>query len=518
MRKITPGILIGLVFAVLMYSSMTWGPWAYNDSSAYVSAARNFASSSGNVIQHTTGKVKLLTEFPPFYPIFLSIFGGINGNYISIIRWLNAILFGLTILFFHTVTYQISENFLTAALSTLLFASFKYIIEIYAGAMSETLFFFLLFFAFLLLVLYLKGVHRTQVFILLTLISALLPVTRYAGILFVGVIWVTILFFDQEIPFRKRLPFAMGYLVFAYLPIGLWALSLINRYNKFAGKSFIFQWSFFKSFLTSLANALRVASQWIPYVSEYSNHWISSLLIILCAISIITLFVFPFIWFIKDHGNKRSFKLAFYLSINLMLVGYLALIAFMHSTSSPPIDIIDRTILPLYPLLLLSAMSFISLLKRDQKHRAFSIILIFLSTIVLRYNFFIGRPYLRKLSLDGIGYTSRQFQTSGLLEAINNLNPDRILISNLSGFVLFHTNRYPILIENFPHYRYGDGGSYGEREFREENAALIIFHSEFRNFYGDFSDDLYKMVTESLIVEFQDDQGVILSYDPSIQR
>lgn len=517
MKKAIPGILIGIVFAVLLYSSMTWGPWAYNDSSAYISAARNFAGGYGNVIQHTTGKVKQLTEFPPFYPIFLSIFGGENGDYISIIRWLNAILFSLTIFLFYAISHRISENFITAMVSTLIFASFKYNIEIYAGAMSETLFFLLLFAAFLLIIKYLKNDHRKQNIIFLTLISALLPVTRYAGILFVGVIWATILFIDQKNPFRKRLPFAMGYLIFAYLPIGLWALSLLSKYSKFAGKSFFFHLSFVKSFFTSFANALHVATQWIPYVSEYPEGWISIFLKIFCAISLTTIFIFPFILVINKRGTKGEFKLAFYLSTNISLIGYLALIAFMHSISSPPIDIIDRTILPLFPLILFSATSFISHLKRNRKRHVLSIILLFIAAIILRYNFMVDRPYLRKLSSEGIGYTSKQFQTSGLLEAIKNLEPDRILISNLSGFVLFHTNRYPIFIENFPHYRYGDGTSYGEKEFREEDAALIILHSEFRNYYGDFSSDLYKMATENLIIEYEDDQGVILSYNPSIQ-
>ena len=94
---------------------------------------------------------------------------------------------------------------------------------------------------------------------------------------------------------------------------------------------------------------------------------------------------------------------------------------------------------------------------------------------------------------------------------------DRILVSNLSGFVLFHTNRYPIFIENFPHYAYGAGDSYGEQEFREKDAALIIMRSEFDNFYGASADDLFTKVTSSQRVEYEDAECIILSYGLATQ-
>jgi hypothetical protein len=146
-----------------------------------------------------------------------------------------------------------------------------------------------------------------------------------------------------------------------------------------------------------------------------------------------------------------------------------------------------------------------------------AVIFLILSIIFIRYNFLLARVYLHRLSTDGIGYTSRDYLNSGIISAIKKLDQGRITISNLSGFVLFHTNEYPIFIENFPQYRFGDGISYGESQFRDESAALILFKSEIFNFYGAEAQDLYQKVTNSLIVEFEDQQAAIFSYQPSIQ-
>jgi len=507
-----PGIIIAVFFSFIIFFSMQWGPWAYNDSSAYLSAARNFATGNGSVIVHTTGKIKQLTEFPPFYPLFLSAFGGSDGNYISITRILNSALFGCAIYAFYAlISHIVSSSRLLPIFATLLFSSFRYTIQLFTGVMSETLFIPTLIFVFYCFSQFLDGKNRILWFTLLVISSAILPITRYAGILFNGIIVLMILVFGRE-DLKRRIRDTLIYMLGAFTPIGILAMQLLIKYKKFAGKNFKLNLSLFKKMVNSTVYLFQAAADWFPYQAEYAESTLGLFLSILGVVSIIGLAGLPIIHFFRNHLNKHIKNSAFHLFITVSLIGYAALIIFMHSTSSPPIDIIDRTIFPIFPLLLISGSMLLDhYLMKFERKKWLQISLLFSAIIILRYNLLINRPYLMKLNSDGIGYTSKQLQQAGIIDAIHNINDQRVIISNLSGFILFHDNRYPIMIENFPHYPYGNGNSYGESEFREENAALVIMKSEFNNFYGASAKNLYQTLTNSLIIEYEDSEGIILS-------
>ena len=113
---------------------------------------------------------------------------------------------------------------------------------------------------------------------------------------------------------------------------------------------------------------------------------------------------------------------------------------------------------------------------------------------------------------NGHGFTARAYQQSGLINEIRKLSWDQEMISNSSGFVLFYTNRYPIQVNNFPNYAYGSGNSYGEKSFREKNAALIILFSDFSNYYGNNSEHLLNSLTATLNAEYVGIEGGIYFY------
>ena len=166
--------------------------------------------------------------------------------------------------------------------------------------------------------------------------------------------------------------------------------------------------------------------------------------------------------------------------------------------------------MPLFPLLILSAsFTLTNLYSRASHKNLYASIFFIISFLLLRFNLSISTVYCKDLAENGLGYTSKDFQESGLISEISQIAEKKIMISNLSGFVLFHTNRYPILIEIFPLYPFGSGDTYGEREFREEGAALIIFKSDFRNYYGENAELYYTALTKTLTVDYEDDEGVI---------
>lgn len=48
---------------------------------------------------------------------------------------------------------------------------------------------------------------------------------------------------------------------------------------------------------------------------------------------------------------------------------------------------------------------------------------------------------MQTMNADGYGYTSCAYQQSGMISKIREIPNDREMISNLSGRVLFYTNR-----------------------------------------------------------------------------
>ena len=131
-----------------------WGPWAFSDSASYLSAARNFNQGLGFVILNSNGGLTHVTEFPPFYPIFLSIFVHQGGDLNSILRWVNIGLLITFLVLFGTLLFKATRSNLLAWLGMLMCITSPVLLEVFSGVMSETLFLPLLCLLFLLTVLY----------------------------------------------------------------------------------------------------------------------------------------------------------------------------------------------------------------------------------------------------------------------------------------------------------------------------------------------------------------------------
>jgi hypothetical protein len=116
------------------------------------------------------------------------------------------------------------------------------------------------------------------------------------------------------------------------------------------------------------------------------------------------------------------------------------------------------------------------------------------------------------MNSEGDGFTSREFQQSEFIDKIREISIEHEMISNSSGFVLFHTNRYPIQVDVFRNYAFGLGNAYGEASFRERNGALIILFSDFYNYYGDTAEDLFSNLTSPLNPYYVNNVGGIYFY------
>jgi len=500
---------LGSYFA---FHAMTWGPWAFSDSSAYITAARNIASGNGFVILQSTGGVKPLTEFPPFFPVLLSVFNGNDLDYINTIRWFNIFLFFSSIFLFSQTLYVATRKHFLSIIATLLFISSPQIVTTYTSAMSEPLFLFLsLFSLFLLLLIFQKDtkILRISFFV----VSSLLPITRYAGILFVGIFGIGLFAGSRKAPLFIRVKNAILYYLTAFLPVGLWGLSFLYKFNIYGGKRFSLSIAIFHHITRSIIEELLIIKLWIPYVELYLDTFTEALIISIVSIFIISLIGWTIKQFIFSNIVNESNKIDFYFLIILLFLGYVFFIGFTHSITIPQIDIVDRMMIPIYPLWILIIFLSLDILIRKIEHKSFlTTFIIAFSIIGIRYNTLLTNSYIRAMSANGYGFTSRAYQQSGLIDELRKIPENREMISNLSGFVLFYTNRYPIQVDNFPNYSFGLGNSYGEESFRDNHGALIILFSDFSNYYGEDSENLLLSLTNTLNAKYVDNEGGIYFY------
>ncbi len=201
----------------------------------------------------------------------LSILGGNKLDYISTIRWCNIFLFSSSIFLFSQTIYTATHKHFLCIIATLIFISSPQIVTTYTSAMSEPLFLFLLLLSlFLLLLIFQKDtkILRISFFI----VSSLLPITRYAGVLLVGIFGIGLFTGSRKAPLFMRIKNTVFYYLIAFLPVGLWGLSLLFKLNIYGGKRFSSDITIFHDIGKSIIEELMIIKLWIPYVELYWIH------------------------------------------------------------------------------------------------------------------------------------------------------------------------------------------------------------------------------------------------------
>ena len=170
-----------------------------------------------------------------------------------------------SIFLFSQTIYVATRKHYLSIIATLFFISSPQIVTAYTGAMSEPLFLFLLIFSlFLLLLIFQKDLKILR--ISFYVISSLLPITRYAGILFVGIFGIGLFTVSRKTPFFIRIKNTILYYFIAFLPVGLWCLSFLYKFNIYGGKRFSFYISTFNDIARSIIDEFMIIKLWIPYV------------------------------------------------------------------------------------------------------------------------------------------------------------------------------------------------------------------------------------------------------------
>jgi hypothetical protein len=511
---LTINICIAIIGSVRIFYATNWGPWAFSDSASYFSAARNLVQGHGMILKNVDGSIDYYQLFPPLYPIVLGITGWILNNFFTAARWINVLAFGLFLFLSGLLLFNQTKKPVISLMGPAILLVSPMMVTDFTGAMTEPIFLVLMILSFILILSLIKkpSIFHTLAFILAT---ALLPVTRYVGIGFIFINFIILLFFIQK-PIKNRFLFSSTITLISSTPILAWFIYLFTLTNRIGGRGFRIKGSLINNFINGLKTVYDIFKGFLPYDGLYEGIISSSIRLNLLIAAFLLLIAASIFCLIKQPVDKKADGSNFknHIIFPMYIIAFIIFIGFSYSITNRSYVIDHRQISPLIPMIIITSLYSFSILITNLKflRTPLTIIAVGLFAYIFRYYFFSSRNLVRSLYENGYGYTARQYQESGIIEAVKQIPINREIISNVSGFILLYDNRLPIEPVQFEFHMYGSGDGYGEATFRNHQAALVLLIPDFNNYYGQQAAELYSVLTKGLNVAFQDSVSAIYYY------
>ena len=229
-------LLIIIILSIFGCFFIAWvmrnGPWGWSDPVAYLVSARNLIKEIGIGYYFPDGKFNTNITQPPFYLIVIGLIGFLQVDLIEGVRFLNILLFGGTIFLIGLIFYLYSDYPWLSAITCITLGTFPIFVQMAAGVMTEPLFIFLFFLSVFLLLGYLK--HKSSRWLILSgIITGLLSITRYTGLVCILSGIVTIVIFTEA---KKLMRFksAVIFGLLGFLPLSIFGISVLLFANSSA--------------------------------------------------------------------------------------------------------------------------------------------------------------------------------------------------------------------------------------------------------------------------------------------
>lgn len=479
-------------------------PWAYSDSAAYITTARNIAAGRGIVLQDSNNVYTLLPLHAPLYPLTLSlpILMGIDAFQAS--RWLNAVLFGLTISLAGWATFRFTRSFLLAVSGAgLLLFSYEPIAA-FTGAMAEGLF---IFFGLLSLVLTASAIHdpiRQNRFLIIGGMAAGLAIlSRYTGlsVLAAGFLAVFLLVRGN---FGHRLNKALIFAVPGGVMSGFWLLPVYLSTRTFGSRQI--------GEITGVTDKIRVyfngfmevVGGWLPFYYR-GNHIITPTQKLMIAfVLLIVLFV---IAARKIHKEDRPLNETGLLTWGFVLaifsIAYIGLHLITFVTAAAQPDINGRLLLPIFIAGVLLAAAAASFIGRGLPKAWLGGATFFVLTLITLW-YFHGKveTFVFEMHNYGQGYSSKRWIDNPIFENITALEGAPPLYSNNPALVLLYTERFPKELTL-------DSNQTAYDLDPTEGAALILFNDITEQDLGEAYDSFLTSLTSRYRIACQNAEGFV---------
>ncbi len=432
-------ITLSVIGATAVLFSTRWGIGLSPDSVVYIGAARNLLSGNGLSVPSYSGEFTPMTQYPPLFSIWLAGIGYIGIDPMDGARWLNALLFAANITLVGLVVYASTRSLLPSIFGSLLMMGSLPAVQIHSMAWSEPLFIFFGILGLFLLALYMEK-PRYVILAVSSMAVALAFLARYAGIALVatGVIAILLL---SKYPWRKRL-FDVGvFCTISCVPMILW----IIRNLVVAGTATNREVAFHPLTTEHLRAAVDTISTWLlPVRVPPSTRWVSLLIVVTM---VILIFVLSKREMRRDERKNPEGPtgLPALLGFFILNYGLLLLVSISFFDVHTPVD--NRILSPVYVATLTLVLCLSPNLSTTLiQGRSIRIALI-IFCVVFSVSHLLGViPWLTHSYSNGIGYASRAWKQSALIEHINGLDSKVPIFTNGPDAVYILTGRPAYMI------------------------------------------------------------------------
>ena len=524
-------LVAGAAVWIIGYSTHL-GPWVFSDSAEYIVSARNLLKGLGLGLTQASGEFQPLSLHPPLYPLVLAGAGFAGFDLITSARWLNAVLFGGTIVVVLATIRLVTNSALLAFVAGIMLLTNPTLIDIHSGAMAEPLFLFAGSVSLLLLLRYFEAPRR-PVLLLAALACGLAILTRFPGLAFMGAGLIGLTLFRPG-SWKARLEAIGQYAALASAPILLWQLWAKWQLGVEAPRQWKFDvgnlWSALAPFRGELVGSIW---NWIPYHDFFPTlpYHPKPRLLFAAGLGIAGLAVIAVQRIVRCNRltwqRTRSLQLGLlYASFVCLSIGLLAVVFVFSLPQLGPADIDRRMLLPAQVGTLLTILLIADLCSRAWRRQRW---IRWLTTAggILLISWYL--PQSLELASDlhrtGGGYTGLGWRNSPTVQAVADLPPETPIVTNESAAISFLLDRAAYDIPELARWqkreefaRFGIGDESEERIFRENGAALVLFDSVFDQFYAIYearAEERLRVFVDGLWVESRLGDGTIYYNQPS---
>jgi hypothetical protein len=447
-----------------------------NDSVGYIGGARNILAGYGYSRLGGNYKPIPVTNFPPMYSVVLAAIGLFGIDPLASSRYLNLVLFGVNIFLCGVVIYRITRSQGFSLAGAALFAISTHVFMAHTWAMSDPIYFMLVFLAFLVFVKYVED-QKWPHLLLLGLLAGMAFVTRYVG---VALLATVVFCFLLILPgWRKKLAASAVFLVTALVFPGAWMVrntlvtsNPVNRQMMYHPIEFekikeglvnFWSWIFPQGFILMRRPTLLGLPAFILLLACMAAAWVYLLAL-----------------YRRDsHKDIRSRLLLAWLACSHALI-YLASFLFTLTfvDGSPIFE--TRIMLPFTIPVLILTMSLLAWLwtKAGLVVRSGVIAFYLGFTLLLGAN---ARPLLKDLHVAGQGFASEEWSGREVFDAVRQL-PKITLYSNKITALVFFTGHPAYIIPSpvnaatdLPNPDYAKNSETIRQSVLDGKAMVVIF-------------------------------------------
>lgn len=448
-------------------------------------------------------------------------------------RWLNVLLFGLTIALAGSFFIWKWKSPLAGCLIAIMIAFSPSMIAAHAWLLSEPLYYFFGTISLLALVVFLSG-KRWIWLVLSASAAALAALDRYAG-LALAFCGLAVLLFQPSTGIVTRIKRIAVYGLISLAPTGIWLWVVRMNSASIAGREFRAFDGLISRLIKLIGPIKETLISWVPFSDllpfisdphQYKPFWIFTILVLIALAALLVMGFYRQKDRLQSITEPRNMLVVFTVFMECHLLVFIGATLFL--TASPSTG--DRNFAPLLfsVYFLLSALLIIIFRIYQGKNRV-SALLMLIIFIIIGISLAQGIKAVAAYPAEGLGYNTRSARQSPIYAAIRSLPEDLLLVCNNPNVILFHTNRgtYP-LVEmytvnpdwDFPVYGQGKNKTDpGQLAFEDGLAALILLPDAFWEFelvYGDRTDERMAGLIEGLFEYYGDYDGAIYLKDESV--